>query len=163
MIIVIMGVTGCGKTTVGGLLAAKLNLPFLDADQYHPEENKHKMTRGIPLTDVDRIPWLNQISNVLADFQEKNGAVLACSALKNQYREILQSGLKSNIIWIHLAGTSELILERLRQRHGHFMSPDLLGSQFETLETPENACNISIENSPEEIVNEIIKEIANEI
>lgn len=154
-----MGVTGCGKSTVGEILATRLNLPFLDADNFHNDENKLKMNQGIPLNDDDRIPWLSLISEVLTDQQNKGGAILACSALKKQYRELLQRNLPSTIIWVHLSGSAELISERLNNRKGHFMSPDLLNSQFETLEYPDGALTISIKKSPENIVEEIINEI----
>ena len=159
MVIVIMGVTGCGKTTVGQLLAAKLTLPFLDADDFHSKENILKMNQGIPLLDDDRKPWLLVLSNTLKEYEEKSGVVLACSALRESYRKILQSSVQSDIIWIHLEGSQETILERLKNRKNHFMSPDLLTSQMEVLESPAYACNISIEKSPEGIVSEIIKEI----
>ena len=159
MVIAIMGVTGSGKSTVGQLLATKLSLPFVDADSFHTQENIVKMGNGIELNDQDRIPWLTLISEDLFEKEKFSGVVLACSALKQQYRDILQIKLSSDIIWIHLAGSQQLILDRLKQRKNHFMSLELLNSQFDTLESPKNACNISIEKSPEEIVEEIIKEI----
>lgn len=159
MILVVMGVTGSGKTTVGKLLANRLSIPFLDADDFHSKENVKKMSDGVPLTDEDRHPWLSSISEALEEKEKAGGAVLACSALKVAYRALLQQSVSSKIIWVHLEGKEELILERLKKRTQHFMPASLLSSQFATLESPIDAHSCSIENSPEDIVEEILKKL----
>lgn len=154
MIIVVFGVTGCGKSTVGELLANKLQLPFYDADQFHPLENVEKMAQGIPLTDKDRLPWLEILGQHLEQWESNQGAVLACSALNEKYRRILQT--VPVIHWVLLEGSKELIRARLNSRVGHFMNPNLLDSQFETLEKPDYGLTVSIDQDPESIVDEII-------
>jgi 6-phosphogluconate dehydrogenase len=152
---VIMGVSGCGKTTVGKLLATKMELPFLDADAFHPQENIQKMAQGIALTDVDRQPWLEQLNTTLKT-HATTGVVLACSALKESYRDLLSKGI-TNLQWIYLKGDFKLIQQRMQQRQQHFMDVNLLQSQFDTLEAPNYGWHLSITNSPEEIVNQIQK------
>ncbi|XP_048382307.2 probable gluconokinase isoform X2 [Stegostoma tigrinum] len=165
------------RTAVGSRLANKLGWKFCDADDYHPKENKEKMMNGIPLDDEDRIPWLCALHEIL--MREKSfgeNVILACSSLKRMYRRILtgeqsavnttvtrdqeqsQLGYSNNILFVYLHGPKELITKRLDSRKGHFMSPSLLQSQFDTLEPPEgteNFINISIENSISDIVTEI--------
>jgi len=160
MIIVVMGVAGCGKSTIGKLLADRLSLPFIEADDFHSKENISKMSNGIPLTDKDRYPWLQSLSNELK-WHEQEGAVLACSALKESYRKILQQGLRDKIIWIYLEGNEKLLLERIQNRKGHFMHAELLRSQLATLEKPAYAYCFSIEKKPETIVNEVINRLGN--
>lgn len=155
MIIVIMGVTACGKSTVGKLLAQQLSLPFIEADDFHSPENISKMRKGTPLTDEDRYPWLKALSNELKRHEQK-GAVLACSALKEIYREILQQGLREKITWIYLEGSETILRERIRRREGHFMPEELLHSQLITLEIPSYAYCFSIEKEPEIIVKKIL-------
>ena len=138
-----MGVSGCGKSSVGNALAKTINLPFFDADDYHPEANILKMKQGIPLKDEDRYPWL-KILNELIKSRENEGLVLACSALKDKYRRLLENHLSKKVHWIFLSGSKALILERINQRSGHFMPIDLLNSQFEALEFPEEAIEIDI-------------------
>ena len=157
MIVIVYGVTGCGKTTIGEELAKMLELPFYDGDQFHPKSNKKKMNAGIPLTDEDRIPWLEIIANHLLDWNKKGGAVLACSALNEKYRKILM--VTSNIQWILLDGSKDLIQSRLRKRVGHFMNPALLDSQLATLEKPLYGWRISVNKKPEKIVAEILNKI----
>ena len=144
MVLIVMGVTASGKTTTGSRLAADLGWPFYDADSFHPPENVAKMTRGVPLTDGDRQPWLRairaRIDQVLAD---GGSAVMGCSALKSGYRHVLADGA-SGVRFVYLRGDEPLLAERLRHRVGHFMNPRLLGSQLETLEEPENALIIDI-------------------
>lgn len=161
MIIVVMGVTGSGKSTIGKLLAERLSLPFVEADDFHSKENVAKMSKGIPLTDEDRHPWLQSLSQALQTEEKNKGAVLACSALKEQYRHLLQQGLQEKIIWIYLDGSEKIISERMRNRQGHFMPEKLLHSQFVTLEKPAYAYSFSIEKKPEAIVGEIMKVIKN--
>jgi carbohydrate kinase (thermoresistant glucokinase family) len=130
MKIVVMGVTGCGKTTVGIVLAEKLGIEFIDSDVLHSESNKKKMSSGTPLTDSDREPWLQAVSEAL---QRHEKIVVACSALKRSYRSTILAGAPSTI-FIHLSGSQELIFARLSERSHHFMPIELLDSQFQTLE-----------------------------
>lgn len=145
---VFMGVSGCGKSTIGQAFAAQLGCPFYDGDDYHPAENVAKMSRGIPLTDADREPWLAQLANLLQEHvQRGETAVLACSALKKQYREQLRRS--EQVQFVYLAGTFDLIWQRMSARENHFMRAEMLQSQFNTLEppTPEEAIIISIDQS----------------
>lgn len=155
MIFVVMGVTGSGKSTVGKLLAKELSIPFIEGDDFHSQENVLKMSHGIPLDDNDRYPWLKILSKELQIHQDK-GAVLACSALKEEYRQLLQQGLQQKITWIYLKGSEELIQQRMKNREGHFMPETLLHSQFVTLEAPPDAYTVSIEKDPKTIADEII-------
>jgi carbohydrate kinase (thermoresistant glucokinase family) len=159
MILVLMGVSGSGKSTVGALLSARLQLPFYDADHFHPEENILKMKAGIPLSDDDRAPWLQAISSKLQECDGYQGCVLACSALKEKYRKVLQKVVKEKIVWVHLDGNREMILERLKGRSGHFMPAELLQSQFDILEIPSDAHSVSVHHHPELIVEKIIQKI----
>jgi gluconokinase len=156
MIIVLMGVSGSGKTTVGERLARALGWTFLDADAYHPAANVAKMHRGIPLTDADRRPWLEALRRRI-DTAAATGenVVLACSALKHAYQEYLQAHAPDTLRYVWLSGSEELIRERLARRTGHFMNPNLLHSQFETLESPEHAVTVDITPSPREIAEAI--------
>ena len=154
-----MGVSGCGKTTVGKRLADKLDLPFYDADDFHPFENVEKMKSGEPLTDSDRHPWLASLSWEIEQWNQLDGAVLACSALKKRYRSILNPGKSDQVHFVYLKGSEELIFNRMQQREGHYMPSELLRSQFEALEEPEIAIIVSIEMSPEEIVERIVNEL----
>ncbi len=153
-----MGVSGCGKSTIGKRLAKELDLPFFDGDDYHPIENVQKMAAGKPLNDQDRKGWL-EILNDLAYRQKDTGAVIACSALKKAYRKLLVDRLKEKAIFIYLEGSFEQITNRLMARKNHFMPAHLLKSQFETLETPSNALTISITKSPEQMVLQITNEL----
>ncbi|WP_035094930.1 NADP-dependent phosphogluconate dehydrogenase [Aquimarina megaterium] len=151
-IYIVFGVSGCGKTTLGKELATTLGIPFYDADDFHPEENIKKMSDGIPLNDHDRAPWLQILADHIVDWSNDKGAVLACSALKQKYRDVLQSVGHSYINWIFLEASYELILNRLEARQGHFFKKELLVSQFETLERPEHGIFIDAEQS---IINSI--------
>ena len=159
-IFVLMGVSGSGKTTIGCLLAQRLSIPFLDADDFHPQANKDKMHAGHPLTDEDRWPWLATLNGLLRDHaQQGTGCVLACSALKEIYRDKLEDGLShSTIDFVLLEGSRELIAGRLAGRHHEFMSSTLLDSQFATLETPEDAIKICNDRAPGEVVDEILQQ-----
>ena len=149
MIVVLMGVSGCGKTAVGRLLAERLRWPFFDADEYHPAANVEKMRSGTPLTDTDRWPWLDRLNQLLLSQQARGeSAVLGCSALKQAYRDRLTRGC-SNVRWVHLEGPFDLILARLQARKGHYMPASLLRSQFDTLEQPRDALVIDITDPPE--------------
>lgn len=129
--IVVMGVTGCGKSTFGQALAAALGAPYLEGDALHPASNIAKMTAGTPLTDEDRAPWLDLIA---ARMTRTPGTVVACSALKRSYRDRLRAG--GSVIFVHLQGGRDQIAARLAARQGHFMAPSLIDSQFATLEDP---------------------------
>lgn len=154
-----MGVAGCGKSTIGKRLAARLSLPFIEGDDFHSKENVLKMSSGIPLTDEDRYPWLQTLSHQLQLHEKSTGAVLACSALKEDYRRVLQNGLQEKIEWIYLEGTEKTLRERMKKRKNHFMPQALLQSQLATLEKPVYAHTFSIEKDPEAIVKEILTEV----
>lgn len=158
MIYYIMGVAGSGKTTVGKLLAKKLNIPFFDGDDFHPKANVSKMSEGIPLIDADRWPWLQNIAKAAQDHLQKDGVIIACSALKESYRKVLEGDFKQHIRWIFLSGSQEVILNRMNARTDHFMPPALLQSQFDTLESPssDQALVIDITKEPQDIVSEIL-------
>ena len=155
MIIVVMGVTGAGKTTVGSLLARQLGWDFVDADDFHPASNLAKMRRGIPLNDDDRRPWLERLRTEIAR-QDAAGRdlVLACSALKKDYRKILLEGGPAARL-VYLKGSAPQIAERLQARHGHFADEAILAGQFADLEEPDNAVVVDIAGAREEIVREI--------
>ena len=157
MIYYVMGVSGSGKTTIGAMLGKRLSLPFLDADDFHPKENIQKMSEGKPLNDDDRKGWLQAIhSKAVSVLEEEKGAVITCSALKEVYRKTISDGIESSVNWVFLDGNYELIKKRMEER-SHFMPPDLLKSQFDTLEKPTYGTHISIEKTPAEIVEEIVK------
>lgn len=142
--LVVMGVSGAGKTTLGRALAERLGLPFADADDYHPATNVAKMGRGSPLNDADRSPWLAKLADLLREHAERTGIVLACSALKRVYREQLRhSGV--DLGFVYLRGSYEVVERRMQQRSGHFMKPALLQSQFEALEEPTHAIVVDVE------------------
>ena len=147
-----MGVTGCGKTTVGTLLAQDCGWAFLDADDFHPAENIAKMQRGEPLDDADRWPWLDRLNALIADNERQGKSlVLACSALKQVYRERLARGCAA-LRFVFLDGDRELIRARLAARQGHYMNPKLLESQFAILERPQDALRLDASESPAELV-----------
>jgi gluconokinase len=161
MILIVMGVSGCGKTTIGEMLAERLKCDFADADSFHSQANKDKMHKGIPLTDDDRWPWLKAIRASIVEKQADNTThVYACSALKHVYRDILRDGNK-DVTFVYLKGTAELLKERIKTRKGHFFDPALLQSQLDTLEPPgaDEAIEVDIAWSPEKIVESVLMEM----
>jgi gluconokinase len=161
MIVVLMGVSGSGKTTIGTLLAERTGATFADADDYHPAANKQKMAAGTPLTDEDRAPWLETLNGVLRGwFAAGQSGVLACSALKAKYRDTLAHGMPPGAVTFCLLELSRAELEqRLQARHHEYMSPTLLASQLATLELPTNAL-VVVNNRPEDtVVTEILNEL----
>jgi gluconokinase len=158
MILLVMGVEGSGKSTIGRMLAGRLGWTFLEADDFHSAANKEKMRRGIPLTDADRWPWLDAIhAELLAQTTLGKNVVLGCSALKEEYRRRLTAGLQVKLIY--LRGTKELIAERLRHRAGHFAGQAILDDQFAVLEEPRDALVVDIAKDPQAIVTEILAKI----
>jgi len=145
-----MGVSGSGKTTVGEILAEELAIPFIDADDLHPPSNIDKMSEGTPLDDNDRAPWLKAV-NTVAVRHSSTGCVIACSALKEDYRLTLSEDIDSQVVWVYLKGTFDQIFERMKNRKNHFMEAGMLQSQFETLEEPKNAIVVDISKSLEDV------------
>jgi gluconokinase len=158
MIVVLMGVSGSGKTTIGTLLAQRTGAVFADADDYHPEANKAKMAAGTPLTDEDRQPWLETLNRMMVGwFAAGKKGVLACSALKAKYRETLGAGLPEGAVsFVFLDGSKEMIAARLAARHHEFMTPALLESQLQTLEVPKDGLRVVNDRTPDAVVDEIL-------
>ncbi|UOR05418.1 gluconokinase [Hymenobacter aerilatus] len=157
-IYIVMGVSGSGKTTVGKLLAERLELPFHDADDFHPAANIEKMSNGIPLDDADRAGWLADMAKAITKWETTGGAVLACSALKEAYRQTLQGGARQPLRWVFLDGSRELLSDRIEHRKGHYMAVDMLDSQLETLEKPAYGLHIELRNdqTPEQVTEQIV-------
>jgi gluconokinase len=157
VIVIVFGVSGAGKTTIGKLLAEELGWQFYEADDFHPRANIEKMRSGLPLTDEDRWPWLERLrEQIMRSLAAKENAVLACSALKRMYREHLR--VSGDVKFVFLRGDYALIERQLRRRRGHFMNPALLQSQFADLEEPqpdEDVLTIDLGRSPQELVDEI--------
>lgn len=156
-IIIVMGVSGTGKSTIGRLLAETTQLPFYDGDDYHPIENIRKMQAGQPLNDQDRQGWLETLHALALREAHALGAIIACSALKQKYRDMLENGLPGPCFWVFLNGNFETLHARMQARAQHFMPAQLLQSQLEILEPPAKALQLDIEIAPEEIVGRIIK------
>lgn len=168
MVIIVMGVSGSGKTHVGKLLAEALSLPFYDADDFHPLSNVAKMEQGNSLTDADRMPWLAILAGKISEWNAQGGAVLACSALKESYRVQLSENYTANVRFAYLQGSKELILNRMLARD-HFFPPELLDSQFADLEEPaastvdldrpRRAITVSSQQLPAVMVQEIVERL----
>lgn len=154
-----MGVSGSGKTTIGTELSRRTGIPFFDADDFHPIANKEKMKAGQPLTDEDRQGWLLRLNELARGQSTQQGAIIACSALKEKYRKVLEDNITTPVHWIFLEGDYSLISERMQHRKDHYMPASLLRSQFEALEPPADALVIDIENSPEKIVETILQRL----
>lgn len=149
-VIIVMGVSGSGKSTVGSLLAQQLDVPFHDADDFHSPANIAKMRAGTPLTDEDRKGWLAALAASIHQWSQSGGAVLACSALKESYRQQLMA--EAPVAWVFLDGSEELVRQRLTNREGHYMGSSLLASQFATLERPAYGLHLPINDTPQSLV-----------
>ena len=160
MIIIVLGPMGCGKTTIGRMLAEKLGWVFADADDYHPEANKKKMGQGVPLNDADREPWLSILRDLIMEHKtQDSGLILACSALKKKYRS--QLGIDQiEVHSVYLQGSFDLLEQRISARSHEFMSQRLLQSQLDTLEAPTTGLTVDIADTPEQICQNIIKNLS---
>jgi gluconokinase len=159
MIVIVMGVVGAGKTTIGRLLAEQLVWSFADADDFHPPSSVEKIRHGIALSDEDRKPWLEALRQAITHWiaEGRRNVVLACSALKRSYRQQLQVG--PEVRFVYLKGSADLIAQRLRSRHGHFADEQILASQLADLEEPEAAMTVEIASTPQQIVAEIRQQL----
>ena len=162
--IVVMGVAGCGKSTIAERVAERLRWPFIEGDELHPAANVEKMSRGIPLDDADRMPWLEAVAKTIRDWRSENRpGVIACSALRRAYREVIVGG-HDDVCFVYLRGVRDLIAWRLAKRRGHFMPVHLLDSQFATLEEPmvppERAIELDVSGSPEELTRAVLEAVA---
>ena len=158
-ILIVSGVSGSGKTTIGEQLSARINVPFYDADAFHPQANIDKMKAGHPLNDEDRKPWLEAMASAMQGWEENQGAVLGCSALKEKYRQTLQQGATEQIIWIMLEGKFELIKARMTKRKNHFFDADMLQSQYDAYERPDYGYFFDVKHSPKVIVDNIVNKL----
>jgi carbohydrate kinase (thermoresistant glucokinase family) len=162
-VLVVMGVSGSGKTTVAEGLSARLGWPFLEGDSLHPESNVAKMSSGQPLTDEDRWPWLELVADWVAErVAAGEDGIVTCSALKRSYRDVISRDSDA-VVFVHLTGERRTLEERMRTRTGHFMPPGMLASQLETLEDPssdERSLRVAIEQEPDEIVEAVVSGLA---
>jgi gluconokinase len=162
LIVVVMGVSGSGKTTIGKRLAARIGCEFADADDFHSADNKAKMRSGTPLNDEDRLPWLQELNKVIsAHSLTKTSLVLACSALKQTYRSILAKDAGADVVFVYLKVDFQTLQKRLARRRHKFMNPKLLGSQFETLEEPDDAITVDSTQTVSETVQDIMDALDN--
>ncbi|MHB1688346.1 MAG: gluconokinase [Ignavibacteriaceae bacterium] len=162
MVLIIMGVSGSGKTTIGKLLSDKLGWRFYEGDEYHPKENIEKMKNGISLNDEDRKPWLMKLRSIIEEsISKKNNIIISCSALKESYRKILQ--VNNEVNFVYLKGSFEMVEKRMKEREDHFMKPGMLQSQFDALDEPKNAIIVDIENSSEKITINILNKIKSQV
>jgi gluconokinase len=158
MVILVMGTTGAGKTTIGRLLSARLGWTFLDADDFHPRSNIEKMKHGIPLTDVVRIPWLENIHTKLVQLAASGAnSILACSALKQTYRDHLSAGLDMRVVY--LRGSYQAMRQHILSRRGHFAGEAILAGQFADLEEPLNALVLDVQQTPDELVSDVVAQL----
>lgn len=158
MVIIVMGVSGSGKSTIGTMLAEKLACEFADGDDFHSKENKEKMSNGIPLDDNDRASWLLEMKSYINNYPNDKPLIMASSALKKKYRDVFREADRK-VVFAYLDSTKETIKERLAERKGHFFNPKLMDSQFNDLEVPNNAIYADIRKSPEDIIKEITLQI----
>lgn len=159
MIVILMGVSGSGKTTIGKRLAKGLDCVFFEGDEFHPQANITKMGKGIPLSDMDRQPWLNALKKLIRQLIHKEeSAVIACSALKAAYRQFLEQE-NEEVCFVYLKGDYELIEKRLEERSNHYMKAGLLSTQFADLQEPEGVITVDIRRDPEEIVRSLQEEV----
>jgi carbohydrate kinase (thermoresistant glucokinase family) len=159
MVVVLMGPMGCGKTTVGRLLSARLGWPFMDGDDFHPRENVEKMGAGIALDDEDRRPWLERLhAEIQGRLSRGQSTIVACSALKKVYRDIIGVN-QTTVVTVYLKGTYDLLRERIEQRRHPYMSRDLLRSQLDTLEEPEGGLWVDVARPPEEIARSVVESL----
>ncbi len=154
-----MGVSGVGKSTIGKILSEKLAIPFFDGDDFHPPSNILKMSKKQALTDEDREPWLKNLNALAIEQIETGSCIIGCSALKQSYRDRLSKDIEDQCVWVHLQGTFEQIMTRLKNRAGHFMPAELLKSQFDTLQDSTESIDIDIKFTPEVIVEKIIEDL----
>lgn len=160
--IIVMGVSGSGKSSVAQAVAQQLQIKMLDGDDLHPRANILKMAGGTPLDDQDRAPWLERINDAAFALQHKNEVgLIVCSALKKKYRDLIRAG--NQVVFVHLHGAMDVILERMQQRQGHFMKPQMLASQFATLELPDatetDVIPVAIEGTFDEVVAQVISQL----
>ncbi len=162
--IIVMGVSGSGKSSIGEKIAAGLGLPFVEGDALHPAANVEKMSRGIPLSDEDRVPWLDRIGKEMkASLTKGEGIIVSCSALKRSYRDRLRAAAGGNLYFVYLEGSKELLTERMGHRQGHFMPTSLLESQLQTLEVPTGepgVVTVDIDDTIEDIAAKALKALA---
>lgn len=157
---VVMGVSGCGKSSVGRALATRLSVEFIDSDDLHPKANINKMSQGEPLTDADRLPWLTEVGQVMS--RVECGCVVACSALKRGYRDLIRQEARGPVCFLHLSGSRDVLMERMKSRPGHFMPPSLLDSQLATLEPPqgdEDFVTVDIDQPFDELVEQLFHRV----
>jgi gluconokinase len=161
VLIVVMGVAGVGKTTIGRLVASELGLPFYDADDFHSEANRRKMAAGIPLSERDRTPWLRELAKRIPTWEAAGGAVLGCSALRVRHRRILREAAGDDAVFVFLHAGPDVLRARLAARTGHYMPPSLLDSQLAALEPPsaDEALSVRAEGDPRGIARSIVASI----